>query len=97
MYSKRLYASSININNFSRSFKPASELVGFPGGTNGKKNLPANAGDARDAGSIPGSRKSPGEVHGNPFQYLCLENPGAEDPGGLQTLGHTESDSTETT
>ena len=32
-------------------------------------------GDVRDAGSIPGSRKSPGGGHGNPFQYPCLENP----------------------
>ena len=35
------------------------------------KNLPANAGDTRDAGSIPGS---PVEGHGNPHQYFCLEN-----------------------
>ena len=39
------------------------------------KNLPANAGDFRDAGSIPGSGRSPGGGHGNPFQYSCLENP----------------------
>ena len=39
------------------------------------KNLPANAGDARDAGSIPGLERSPGEVNGNPLQYSCLENP----------------------
>ena len=31
------------------------------------KNLPANAGDMRDAGLIPGSRRSPGGEHGNPF------------------------------
>ena len=36
------------------------------------KNPPANAGDLRDAGSIPGS--CPGEGHGNPLQYSCLEN-----------------------
>ena len=36
------------------------------------KNLPANAGEARDAGSIPGSGKSPGEENGNPLQYFCL-------------------------
>ena len=35
-------------------------------------NLPANAGDV---GSIPGSGRSPGEGHDNPFQYSCLENP----------------------
>ena len=38
-------------------------------------NLPANAGDTRDAGSIPGSDRSPGGGHGNPLQYSCLENP----------------------
>ena len=39
------------------------------------KNLPANAGDAEDSGLIPGSGRSPGGGHGNPFQYSCLENP----------------------
>ena len=39
------------------------------------RNLPANAGDIRDTGSIPGSGRSPGEGNGNPFQYSCLENP----------------------
>ena len=38
------------------------------------KNLPANAGDVRVVGSIPGSRRSPGGGHGNPLQYSCLEN-----------------------
>ena len=38
------------------------------------KNPPANAGDVRDAGSIPGSGRSPGEGNGNPVQYSCLEN-----------------------
>ena len=39
------------------------------------KNLPANAGEVRDAGSIPGSERSPGEGHGNLLQYSWLENP----------------------
>ena len=39
------------------------------------KNLPANAGDARDAGSIPRSRRFPGVRNGNPLQYSCPENP----------------------
>ena len=39
------------------------------------KEPPANAGDIRDSGSIPGSGGSPGGGHGNPFQYSCLENP----------------------
>ena len=50
------------------------------------KNLPANAGDA---GSIPGSRRSPGGGYGYPLQDTCLENP-TEAPGRLLSLGsHT--------
>ena len=39
------------------------------------KTLPANTGDLGDMGSIPGLGRSPGEGHGNPLQYSCLENP----------------------
>ena len=39
------------------------------------KNLPANAGDIRDADSIPGSGRSPIGGNSNPLQYSCLENP----------------------
>ena len=39
------------------------------------KNLPANVGDSRDAGSIPGLGRSPGGGNGNPLQYSCLGNP----------------------
>ena len=39
------------------------------------KNPPANAGDIRDADSIPGWGRTPGGGHGNPLQYSCLENP----------------------
>jgi len=38
------------------------------------KNLPANAGDIKDAGSIPGLGRS-GGGHGNPLQYCCWKNP----------------------
>ena len=38
------------------------------------KNLPANAGDIRDLGLIPGSGRPPGEGTGNPLHYSCLEN-----------------------
>ena len=38
------------------------------------EKLPANAGDVRAVGSVPGSRRSPGGVRGNPLQYSCLEN-----------------------
>ena len=43
----------------------------FSGGSDGKESA-CNAGDPR---SIPGLRKLPGEVNGNPLQYSCLENP----------------------
>ena len=39
------------------------------------KKPPANAGDVRDSGSIPGLGRSPGGGHGNPLQYSWLENP----------------------
>ena len=50
-------------------------------GGSGVKNLPANAGEAS---SIPGSGRSPGGGHGNPFQYSCLESP--MDRGAWQAL-----------
>ena len=46
---------------------------GFPGSTV-LKNPPANSGDTRDLGLIPGLENSPGEGNGNLFQYSCLEN-----------------------
>ena len=46
-------------------------IMGFPGSTV-NQNLSANA---RDVGSIPGSRRSPGEGNDSPFQYSCLGNP----------------------
>ena len=39
------------------------------------KNPPANAGDVRDVGSIPGSGRSPREGNDTPFQYSCPGNP----------------------
>ena len=56
------------------------------------KNLPANAGDIRDAGLIPGWGRFPGGGRGNPLlEYSCLENPWTEDPGGLQSMGVAKS------
>ena len=49
-------------------------------------NPPANAGDIRDAGSIPGSGKSPGEGNGNPLQYSYLKN--LVDRGAWQAALH---------
>ena len=48
-------------------------LMGFPGGLM-VKNLPANAGDARDAGLIPGLKRFLKEGNGNSVQYSCLGN-----------------------
>ena len=62
--------------------------MGFPDGSV-IKNPPVNAGDIRDMGSFPGSGRSPGGGHGNPFQYSCLE--------GLGPQGRKESDTTEVT
>ena len=50
------------------------------------KNLPANAGDVKDAGLIPGSGRSPEGGHGNRLHYACLENP--MDRGGWQAAVH---------
>ena len=75
------------LNNRSNPLKWASQVV---------RNLPANAGDVRDVGSIPGSGRSPGGGHGNPLQYPGLENP--MDRGawrGCSARGHRESDTTE--
>ena len=47
---------------------------GSPGSASGKE-FPANAGDARDMGLIPGLQRSPEEGNGNPFHYFCLGNP----------------------
>ena len=62
------------------------------------KNLPANAGDVRDVGSIPRLGRSPGVGNGNPLQYSCLENP--TDREAWQATVHSvseESDATEHT
>ena len=48
------------------------------------KNLPANAGDIRDVGSIPRSGISPGGEHGNSLQYSCLEK--SMDRGAWQAI-----------
>ena len=62
------------------------------------KNTPANAGDVRDTGSIPGLGRSPEVGHGNPPQGSCLENP--MDRGAWWTIIprlSKESDKTEET
>ena len=55
------------------------------------KNPPANTGYAKDAGSIPGSGRSPGGGHDNPFQYSCLENPTDRRPWQATVYGVVKS------
>ena len=51
------------------------------------KNLPANAGDIRDVGSIPGPGRSPGGGHGIHSSIPAWRIPWTEEPGGLQSIG----------
>ena len=60
-------------------------LGSFPG-VSVVKNPCANAGDAGDSGSISGSGRFPGEGHGSPLQYACVENP--VDRGAWQATVH---------
>ena len=59
---------------------------GFPGGSE-VKDLPASVGDA---GSIPGSGRSPGGGNGNSLQHSCLGSPWTEEPGGYSPSGSKE-------
>ena len=59
------------------------------------KNLPANAGDVRDTGLIPGSGRSTGEENGNPLQYSCLESPMDREAWWATVHRLAESDMTE--
>ena len=55
------------------------------------KNLPVNAGNARDVGSIPGSGRSPEVGNGNPLQYSCLGN--STDRGAWRATVHGVAES----
>ena len=70
--------------------------LGFPGDT-AVKNSPADAGDIRGVGLIPVLGRSPGGGNGNPLhsRILAWKIPRTEEPGGLQSFGHKESDTTE--
>ena len=62
------------------------QVFGLPQWLCGKESS-CRAGAAEDSSSTLGSGRSPGEGHGNPLQYSCLENPMDEEPGGLQSIG----------
>ena len=55
------------------------------------KDPPANAGDIRDAGSIPGLGRSPGERRGNTLQYSLLENSMGREAWQATVRGVTKS------
>ena len=55
------------------------------------RNLPVNAGDIRDGGSVPGWGRCPGGGHGNPLQYSCLESPMHRGAWRAIVLGVTQS------
>ena len=66
--------------------------ISFPSGCNGKES----ACKVRDPDSIPGLGRSPGEGHGNPRQYSCLEKSGGwRSLAGYSSWGSKESDTTE--
>ena len=62
----------------------------FPGGTSGKESI-CQWGDVGEVGSIPGLGRSPGEGHGNPPQYSCLENPMDRGAWRAKVCGVTKS------
>ena len=76
--SQLIFAKHCLLNIF--GFVSASQVVPMV------KNPPANAGDAGDMGSIPGSERSPGVGNGNPLYYCCLEN--FMDRGAWQATMH---------
>ena len=72
---------------------PTPAFLGFPGGSGGKEA----ACSAGHAGSVPGLGRSPGEGTGTHSSTLAWRIPWMEEPGGLPSWGHTESDTTEAT
>ena len=65
-------------------------MIGLPRQFSGKESVC----QAGNMGLIPGLGRFPGERNGNPLQYSCWEIPWTEKPGGLQSMGHKESDTT---
>ena len=89
--------SEPEFHNLSNGTLPYRDIWGFPGDA-AVKNLPAKAGDAGDAGSLPGLGRPLGAGDGNPLQSSCLENPmdrgawraAVHSPGSCKELNTTE-------
>ena len=78
-----------------RTSGTSSWSSGFPSDSVGREST-CNTGNAGDAGSIPGWKRSPGGGNGNQLQYSCLENPhGQRNLAGYSPQGHKELDMTE--
>ena len=93
-YSHKTFGTTCKLLGLCRYFSDGAIILlcwGFPGGSDGKESA-CNEGDP---GSIPGSRRSPGERNGYPLQYSCLEN--SMDIRTWQATAHrvAESDTTE--
>ena len=73
----RLKSSEIGVNRDVKAYRMASQV------TLVVKNLPANAGDVKDVGSIPGSQRSPGGGHGTHSKILAWRISWTEKPGEL--------------
>ena len=87
---KKLHLSSFLFNWLVENVQTSAVPRVYPVGTVAK-NLPANAGDERDAGLIPGLGRSPGGGHGNLLQYSCLENPMGRGAWWATVCGITKS------
>ena len=81
MLSGKVTSISVSTFHLPRAIEVASQLALVV------KKPSANAGDARDEGSIPGSGRVPGGGNGNPLQYFYWEIPRTEEPGGPQPMG----------
>ena len=90
-----MYSSDYSLDFCLKELKIHSSITAEvkPDGICMVQNSPANAGELRDAGLIPGSGRYPGGGNDNPLQYTCLENP--MDRGawqattvGSQRVGH---------
>ena len=79
--------------NFDETFLPFPSV--YPVEALVVKNLPANAGDERAVGLIPGSGRSPGRENVTPLQYSCRENPMGSRTWWATAYGVRESDMTE--
>ena len=87
------YSSKFQIDKvFSLWISSLSPRQSFPGGASDKeKNLPASEGNIKDEGLTLGSGRSPGQGHGDPLQYSCLENP--MDRGAWRAAAHRVTES----